>query len=204
MLASSTIIEDIDALRKAGLASLAFFYCDFREDEKKSIRGLLTSLLVQLCHQSDTYCDELSKLYSEHDKGSRHLSDDALAECLMNLLKIPGLAPVYLIIDALDECPNTSGVASPRDEVLNFLEELINSQTPNLRICVTSRPETDIKNVLDPLIFRSVSLHDESGQKKDIIGYIESVINTSRKNKKWKPDDKQLVIDVLSRKANGM
>jgi hypothetical protein len=122
----------------------------------------------------------------------------------MNLLKLPGLAPVYLIVDALDECPNTSGVASPRDEVLNFIEELINSETPNLRICVTSRPETDIKDVLDPLIFCSVSLHDESGQKEDIEDYIESVINTNRKNKRWKADDKQLVIDVLSRKADGM
>ena len=191
-------------MRKAGLASLAFFYCDFREDEKKSLRGLLTSLLVQLCHQSDSYYDTLSKFYSEHANGSRHLGDDALAECLMNLLKLPGLAPVYLIIDALDECPNTSGVASPRDEVLNFIEKLINSETPNLRICVTSRPETDIKDVLDPLIFCSVSLHDESGQKKDIIDYIESVINTNRKIKRWKADDKQLVIDVLSRKADGM
>jgi hypothetical protein len=56
-LASSTIVEDIDAMRKAGLASLAFFYCDFREDQKKDLRGLLSSLLVQLCHQSDSYCD---------------------------------------------------------------------------------------------------------------------------------------------------
>jgi hypothetical protein len=39
---SSTIIGDIDVMRKAGLASLAFFYCDFREDQKKDLRGLLS------------------------------------------------------------------------------------------------------------------------------------------------------------------
>ena len=191
-------------MRKAGLASLAFFYCDFREDEKKDLRGLLSSLLVQLCHQSDSYCDMLFKFYSEHAKGSRHPSDDALVECLKDLLKLPGLAPVYLIVDALDECPNTSAIPSPRDEVLNLLEELIKSQFPNLRICVTSRPETDIKDVLDPLIFRSVSLHDESGQKKDIEDYIKSVINTHPKNRRWKAEHKQLVIDVLTKKADGM
>jgi hypothetical protein len=128
VLASSTIIEDVDAMRKAGLASLAFFYCDFREDQKKDLRGLLSSLLVQLCHQSDSYCDMLSKFYSEHAKGLRHPSDDALAGCLKDLLKLPGLAPVYLIVDALDECPNTSAVRSPRAKVLNLLEELIKSQ----------------------------------------------------------------------------
>jgi hypothetical protein len=82
VLVSSTIIEDIDAMRKAGLASLAFFYCDFREDQKKDLRGLLSSLLVQLCHQSDSYRDILFKFYSEHARGSRHPSDDALAGCL--------------------------------------------------------------------------------------------------------------------------
>ena len=191
-------------MRKAGLASLAFFYCDFREDQKKGLRGILSSFLVQLCHQSDSYCDTLSKLYSEHAKGSRDPSDDALAECLMNLLELPGLAPVYLIVDALDECPSTSAVPSPREEVVNLIAELIRSEIPNLRICVTSRPETDIKDVLDPLIFRSVSLQDENGQKKDIEEYIKSVINTSPKNKRWKAEDKQLVIDILTRKADGM
>ena len=191
-------------MRKAGLASLAFFYFDFREDQKKELRGLLSSLLVQLCHQSNSYCDILSGFYLEHAKGSRHPSDGALVECLRNLLGVPGLAPVYLIVDALDECPNSLAIPSPRAKVLNFLEELIESRFPNLRICVTSRPETDIKDVLDPLIFLSVSLHEQSEQRMDIKDYIKSVINTHPKNRRWKAEHKQLVIDVLTKKANGM
>ena len=191
-------------MQKAGLASLAFFYCDFREDQKKDLRGLLSSLLVQLCHQSDSYCDILSKLYSEHNKGSRHPSDDELARCLTDLLKLPGRAPVYLIVDPLDECSNTSAVRSPREKVLNLIEELIISQFPNLRICVTSRPETDIKYVLDTLTFFSVSLHDERGQMGDIKAYIKSVIYTHPKNRRWKAEHRQLVVDVLTAKADGM
>jgi hypothetical protein len=201
---SSTIIGDIDAMRKAGLASLAFFYCDFREDQKKDLRGLLSSLLVQLCHQSDSYSDILSKFYSEHNNGSRHPSDDVLAGCLKDLLELPRHAPVYLVVDALDECPNTSSIPSPRDEVLNLIEELIKSQIPHLRVCVTSRPETDIKDFLDPLVPDIVSLHDERGQMRDIEEYIKSVINTNPKNIRWKAADKQLVIDVLTKKADGM
>jgi hypothetical protein len=204
MLASSSIIQDIIAMQKAGLASLAFFYCDFREDQKKDLRGLLSSLLVQLCHQSDSYCDILSKFYSEHAEGSRHPSDDELASCLTDVLKLPGHAPVYVIVDALDECSNTSAVPSPRAELLNLIEELIKSQFLNLRICVTSRPETDIKDVLDNLAFRSVSLHDEGGQNADIEDYIKSVVRTHPKSRKWKPEHKRLVIDVLTEKADGM
>jgi hypothetical protein len=189
-------------MRKAELASLAFFYCDFREDQKKELRGLLSSFLVQLYHQSDSYFDILSKFYSEHGKGLRSPSDDALAGCLKDLLKLPRLAPVYLIVDALDECPRPSDVRSPRAEVLSFIEELVKAQIRNLHICVTSRPEVDIKDVLDPLIFRSVSLHDEGGQKRDIEDYIKSVINT--RTKRWNEDLRKLAIDVIREKSNGM
>ena len=201
---SSTIIEDIRAMQKAGLASLAFFYCDFRDDRKKELRGVLSSFLVQLYQQSDFYFDILSKFYSEHDKGLRPPSDDALAGCLKEMLNLPGLAPVYLIVDALDECPNESVVRSPRAKVLSLIEELVTTQIQNLRICVTSRPELDIKDVLDHLIFRSVSLHDESGQNRDIEDYIKSVINTRPKKGRWKEEHKELAIDVLIKKANGM
>jgi hypothetical protein len=191
-------------MRKAGLASLLFFYCDFREDQKKGLRGLVSSLLVQLCLQSDPYCDMLFDFYSEHAKGMRRPSDDALVGCLKNLLNLPGLAPVYLVVNALDECPNTSAIPSPRDEILNLLDELINLKSPNLRICVTSRPETDIKDVLDPLIPRCISLHDQSGQKRDIEEYIKSVIKTHLKSRRWKTEQKEQVIDVLTRNADGM
>ena len=204
MLVSSTIIEDIRAMRKTGLASLAFFYCDFRDDRKKELRGLLSSFLVQLYHQSDSYFDILSKFYSEHDKGSRPPSNDALAGCLKELLGLSGLAPVYLIVDALDECPNPSVVRSPRAKVLSLIEELVKTKIQSLRICVTSRPEIDIKDVLDHLIFRSVSLHDESGQNTDIEDYIKSVINTRPKKGRWKEEHKELAKDVLIEKANGM
>ena len=204
MLFSSTIVETIDSMRKSGLASLAVFYFDFREDEKRDLRGLLSSALEQLCHQSDSYSQSLSSLYFDHANGSRHASNDALVQCLKDILKIPGQAPVYLVVDGLDECSNTSDVPSPRAKVLKFLEDLIDSQIPNLRICVTSRPEIDIKDALEPLAFHSVSLHDERGQKEDIDSYIKSVVNTDSKMRRWKVDDRELVIDVLIRKSDGM
>jgi hypothetical protein len=202
--ASSTIIEEIEALQKSGLVSLAFFYHDFRDDQKKDRHGLLTSLLVQLCHQSDSYSDILTEFYLEHANGSQHPSDAALIRCLMNVLRLPNQAPIYLIVDALDECPNTTAMPSPRENVLSLVEDLIDSQLPNLRICVTSRPETDIKTLLEPISFRSVSLHDERGQLEDIENYIKSVVIKDQRNRRWKAEDKQLVIDTLTKNADGM
>jgi hypothetical protein len=204
VLDSSTIIEEIDAMRKSGLASLAIFYCDFREDQKKDRRGLLSSVLVQLCLQSDLYYDILSNFYLEHSGGSRQPSDDALIRCLKGMVELPRQAPIFLVVDALDECPNALTLSSPREKALMLLEDLIDSRYPNLRICVTSRPEADIKVVLEPLSFRSISLHDESGQMEDIENYTKSVVNTNRNMRRWKPEHKQLVIDVLIERADGM
>ena len=110
---------------KVGLASVTFCYYDFREDQKKDLRGLLSPLLVQLCLQSDSCSDIISKFYSEHAKGSRHSNGGALVGCLKDLLKLPRLAPVYPIVDSLDECPNTLAVRLPRAKVLNLIKELI-------------------------------------------------------------------------------
>ena len=204
VFSSSTIIKEIEAVQKSGLASIAFYYYDFRDDQKKDLRGLLSSVLLQLCDQSNSYHDILSTFYSTHRDGTQSPNDDELARCLKELLKLPGQAPVYLIVDALDECPNTSALSSPRKKVLKHLKYLIDFQLPNLRICITSRPEADIKAVLQPLSSRSVSIHEESGQMKDIENYIKWTVNAHVKMRNWKAEDKQLVIDVLTKRADGM
>jgi hypothetical protein len=164
MLASSAIIDEINAMRKSGLASLAFYYNDFKENRNRNISRLLSSVLSQLCDQSDAYHDVLSIFYSKHLYGAQNLSDNELLRCFKDLLALPGQAPIYLIIDALDEYPTTPVMPSPREEVLMLVEQLMEARLPNLRICVTSRLETDIKVVLDSLTFRSISIYDEEGQ----------------------------------------
>jgi hypothetical protein len=165
-------------MRASGLASLAFFYCDFRDDEKKDRRGLLSSLLSQLSEQSDAYCKILSGFYSKHRDGSQDPSDSALTECLKAMAECPGQAPVYVVVDAIDECSNTSGTPSQREKVLSVLSMLVGLRLPSLRVCITSRPETDIEAILDPLTPRSFSLQDEKGQIQDIIDYITCLVNT--------------------------
>ena len=131
-------------------------------------------------------------------------SEDALKQCLKEMLTLPGQHPVYIVIDALDECSNTSGMPSPREQVLVFLKGLVELSLPNLHLCVTSRPETDIRHVLELLTSRRVSLHEQSGQKKDIIDYVTSVVQSDPKMRRWRDEDKNLVIETLSERADGM
>jgi hypothetical protein len=183
---------------------MAYFYFDFKDIDKQKLGNLLPSLLVQLSARSDPCCDILSQLYSSHDRGVRKPSDRTMVECLKEMLIAEAQGPTYIVMDALDECPITSTIPSPREEVLEFVEELLGLYLPNVHICVTSRPEHDIQAVLQDLTQRAVSLHDESGQQEDIVNYVTSFVRSDRKVRRWREEDKDLVIKILSEKADGM
>ena len=186
---------------------MGYFYFDFRDVKKQGLRDLLPSLLTQLSASSVPRYNILSDLYLAHGEGTNEPSNDNLIECLKTMLTLPdNRPPTYLIIDALDESPNTSGMPSPRDMVLDLLKEVVELRLPDLHICVTSRPESDIRDVLEPLTSLRVSLHDQTGQKEDIVEYVKSVVysNSESNMKRWKTQDKELVIRVLSDRADGM
>jgi hypothetical protein len=173
---SSSIVQNIVALKEAGLASMTYFYFDFRDLDKQHIRNLLPSLLIQLSAQSDPCRDILSRLYLEHDNDEQKPRVGMMVQCLRDMLTISDKRPIYIILDALDECPNSSGIPSPREQVLSLVKDLVDLHLPHLHLCVTSRPEFDIRATLASLALHSVSLHEESGQKKDIVDYVNSVV----------------------------
>ncbi|KAI9436020.1 hypothetical protein H4582DRAFT_2130262 [Lactarius indigo] len=202
----SAIINNVKTLCEAGSASMAYFYFDFRDVDKKARRNLLPSLLVQLSTRSNTFCDIFSCLYKTHDNGAHQPSDKALTQCLKEMLTLPSQGPVYLIIDALDECPDTSDVPSARELVLDLIKDLVGLRLSNLHICVTSRPEVDICDALKSLASQTISLQDERGQKSDIASYVRSVVysGSGKFMRRWRKDDKEHVIETLSERADGM
>jgi len=183
---------------------VAYFYFDFRDVNKQKLQDLLPSILIQLSARSDPCCDILSCLYSSHDHGVRKPNDRAMIECLNDMLTLDEQRPTYMILDAIDECPLRSSVGSPREEVLDFINELVGLHVPNAHICVTSRPEVDIQAILGPLTPHPVSLHNQSGQKRDIANYVRSLVETDRRMRRWRDEDKDFVIKTLPERADGM
>jgi hypothetical protein len=200
----SAIIQDVDGMHAAGLATMVYYYFDFRDVKKQDCYGLLLSLISQLSAKSDSCFSIVSQLYSDHGRGLHKPDIDALKKCMTDMLSLPGQAPIYIIVDAVDECPNLSGTPSAREEVLGLIEELVDLKLQNVHLCVASRPEIDIRVVLDPLTSLKISLHDESGQKEDIIKYIQSAVRSDRRMRRWREEDQILVIDTLSQNADGM
>ena len=203
---SSAIIQDIMALQEARQATIAYFYFDCRDADKRDFRNALASLLTQVSAHSDSYCDILSRVHQAHNDGVDKPSTERMITCLKDMLALPDQGPVYIILDALDECSNYSGIPLARKEVLDLLEDLVDLQLPNLHICVTSRPEIDIRTTLEPLASYAISIHDQNGQKKDIEDYVRYSVysNSSEYMWAWRDEDKEWVNDALSEKAQGM
>jgi len=201
---SSTIIEDA---KRNGDQLVAFFYFDAKDPTKCDLRGLLTSVLFQLCIKSNQCHLFLSQLYTNHNDGTDVPSEATLVACLKRMVELLARDSIYLIIDAVDECSNSTGNPSPREKVLNLLRDLINSQYPNLHICVTSGLDQDIRSFLEPLTNNPlpVSLHEETGHKVDIINYVKSSVRgEDRELRHWSAEDRNQIIESLSERAGGM
>ena len=203
---SSAIIQHLITLREDGLATVAYYYFDFRDVDKKHRRGLLSSLLLQLSSRSTPCFNLLSRLYSSHNDGKEQPNERVLVQCLkdMLVLQTSSQLPTYIIMDAVDECPNVSGIPTPREQVLELVKDLIDLGLPNLHLCVTSRPEIDISITLETLASGHLSLHDQPGQRRDIDEYVSSIVQSDTKMRRWREDDRRLVIETLSEKADGM
>jgi hypothetical protein len=181
---------------------MVYYYFDFRDPKKQECYGLLSSLILQLSVNSEPCSNILSKLYSDIGPVLKPTLF-ALKKCIKDMLSQPGQVPIYIIVDGVDECPNSSGTPSPRREVLDLIKELVDLKRLNVHVCLASRPEIDIRMVLGSLEPLQIYLDDEIGQKADIIAFIEHTVH-SNSMPEWTEEDEGLVINTLSQKANGM
>jgi hypothetical protein len=196
-ITSSAIIQDIERTSGTSSAYMAYFFFDSRDVRKQNAYGFLSSVLVQLGNQAVPFCDILLEFHSAHRHGSERPMESALERCLVQMLKVPGEVPIYLIVDALDECPDHTGRMQP---VLEVIERMAVFDLPNLHLCLTSRFKDNIRNILERLTSASnrVCLHDQVGQKNDIADYVGDVVYSGKAMRKWREHDKASVIKVLS------
>ena len=189
---------------------MAYFNFNFKGTNQQNLHNALPSILAQLSTHSDSFCKILSQEYEAHNDGACKPSTKTMIASLKEMLTLPGQGPIFIILDALDEFPNTCGIpsalASAHKQVLNFLKDLVDLQLPNLHICVTSQPEIDIRAVLEPLAFHPISIHEQSGQRKDIEDYVRSIVyaDSDMAMGRWRDQDKELVTKTLTEGADGM
>jgi hypothetical protein len=124
-------------------------------------------------------------------------------EYLKDMLKDRRQGELYIIVDALDECPSFSGSSAPRERVLEILQDLV-FHLPHVHFCFTSRPEVEIRSAMKGLAVHKVSLQEQDGQKQEISDYIKSIFSSDLNIQRWTEEDKKLAKGTLLDRARGM
>jgi hypothetical protein len=199
---SSSIVKHVKPLRNA---RLAYFFFDFRDENKQSCNSLLRSLLFRLSTQSHHLSDILAHLHSVYEDGKRQPSDVTFTRCLKKMLSHPSQDPIYLIIDGVDQCPDSSGSGpSAREQVLKLIDDLVGLRLSNVHICVSSRPEIGKRTVSKDSTMLSVSLHEQNGHREDIGDYIKSMVYSDPKMGSLSEKEKRRVVETVTKKSHGV
>ena len=187
----STIIEAV-RLSSPGIA-VAYFYFTFREVNKQRYQGFLLSAISQFLDHGSLTTD----LRSAYERGQRH--PEALQAALDSLLQKHDLA--YLVIDALDECPEANDNEG-REEVMRGLHSLA-TRHPHIKLLITSRKETDISDFMqewEPPV-AEIAVQPSEG---DIEKYVHSELEQNRKLRTLSSSVKNDILRTLTTQADGM
>ncbi|KAK6844762.1 hypothetical protein PG995_014872 [Apiospora arundinis] len=173
---------------------VVYFYFDFSDRNKQSLRALLESIALQLVSDGGDISETVTSLFEHKNKGRIAPS----LEELLNLIIAEVLRTeiTFLVIDALDECPE------PERRILfdQFLQRLLQA---NIKILITSRKVSDIEHAIDTVDSHSICIQD-SVVDADIRKHISSHISQDDDFASWDSDLKGEVVDGIVAGAKGM
>ena len=167
---------------------------------KQKVANFMSSIIADLCAQTNGLPDPVKQLYLKCNNGHREpLLSDLL--CIF-LAIVPLFVAVYVVIDALDECP-TKG--DERQELLKTIKAIHDQSAMNLHLLVTSRRHYDIQAVIGPLAPVAAIQIESTMNDDDIKTYIHSEVQAIRENNTWWHDKLCIAVEeALSNGADGM
>jgi hypothetical protein len=200
---SSTIIEDLKRIcAQTTNYVLTYFYFTYREPQTKTAISCLSSLLRQLCANSDIP-ESLQRLYRTWEERLTNPSVNDIKASLASLIREQG--QVFIVIDALDECPDDPDKLQ-RAEILKWIIETL-SQSPNAHILFTSRNDLrslDIADAVGPLPGMVQVQVDSARNSSDIQLYLSHQFESNSALQELKIRSKIDIQDFLFEQSHGM
>lgn len=186
--ASSTVICDLEQIRDLDpFKHLAYWYFYFGDDATQNVDAMVRSLIRQL--SQPPLASSLVNLWNKHHYQGSQPDSQAILGVLDDVLsKING--HVYLVFDALDECPDNG--PKGRQSLLSLLMGLLERYKDKVHILATSRPEQDISRELEK--FSRVDLEVRLGE--DVKTFVEAALSR-RPLSRYNDEVKNLIADTL-------
>ncbi|EHK47335.1 putative ankyrin repeat protein, partial [Trichoderma atroviride IMI 206040] len=202
VLSSSVIYHLQREFKDDASIAVVYFYFTFSDIIRQDNDGMLASLIKQVCCHRPNIPDLVNDLGEYKKKGMRP-STEELRNSFVTTLR--GFTNVYIVIDALDECPD---INTQREELMETLHYVLDSNLNNLHLFCTSRQESDIKVSLCSQFSKpcrgALNITSHLQEIQDDIGkYIDSTL-TNPNYSSWPIDTKAEVKKVLIEKSDGM
>jgi len=198
VLCSTAIQYALRHRRSNPRIGIAFFFFSFNDDSKQDASAMLRALVLQLSSQLNNNHAFLLRLYNRYRYATP--PDQDLEDCMHDLVR--AFEHVYIVLDALDESPRNK----LRQRVLEALDVVWKWSEPGLHLLVTSRNETDIRDVLRHNLHLSlneiVSMKNDSVDK-DIASFVSVHLKDSYKLRKWENYHDRIEKELTTR-ANGV
>ena len=194
---SSTIVEDVQrhCCQAVGFG-LAPFYFTFTDRGKQSYEAMLRSLIAQLGLQEPG----LPVLQEKHDQRHKlkgELNVQSIESILLVILAT--FDTVFVVLDALDECPEEGNA---RSKLFDGLEYLVN-EAANLKIFMTSRDIPDIRDCMVRFPAERLPIMT-SAVDRDIKSYVALQLSQGQYFRRLKRESLDLIQTTITRQADGM
>lgn len=196
----SNVLEHITA--ESGLredTAICFAYYNYRDTQLGDISQIIAALIKQLCRKRDSIPSSLLRL--KHD--ALHPSSVGTQERFISLIE--KLFQVFVVFDALDECPEQE-----RKDIIRFITDIVTTPLACcVKVFVTSRREMDITKAFEDKHIPTVQIQAKN-VAADIQTFARNQVEKLRKGEHGKTlyvasdELKEKIVQTLVMKADGM
>jgi Cdc6-like AAA superfamily ATPase len=196
---SSTVVENVlHHCRQAVDFGFAPFYFTFSDKGKQTYEALLRSLVAQLGTQEPG----LTIMREKHDQRQNSqggLSIESLQPLLLDVLAVYDTA--FVVLDALDECPEDSDTLLERFKLFDGLDYL-SKGAANLTILMTSRDVLDVRDCMARLPAERLPIHAPAVDN-DISRYVAQQLSEGLYFKRLSSKSRGDIQITITAKADG-
>lgn len=200
----SRIIDDAEP--ETDDHALAYFYCNYKEHQRKDPATIVRCLVKQLCSGSaGSFAEPVSDIYNKRKINADLTNPLSMKECQSLLMRLSaGFRRTTIVVDALDECDRHT-----RGKLCDLLAHVVSSPSSKgntIKVFVTSRDDGDLRAKFEscPNIYIQ-----ERDNASDINRYIQAKVEACIVEKQLLSGTVSLelreqIIDVLQAGAHGM
>ncbi|KAK5675253.1 hypothetical protein LTS10_012014 [Elasticomyces elasticus] len=196
---ASTIIEDMRSHCRAHVGCcLAYFYFTFSDDKKQSWEALLRALVMQLSQGRPAVHSLTDAFNQEYGMGLTVRDLEVVLVEILTLMRSEGRS-VYVVVDGLDESPDT---LDRRVAVFEGLSR-IRQSCSDLHLLITSRRYADIERFM--LVWESSSVEITAALvNEDIKAFVRYQLASSLAFRRLEDASKTLITSKLGENPDGM